>query len=267
MKKTRERPAREPGERVFDGITRKYFAVPHDAGEPGDESILITTSAVDHYGDRVFPAGANLGAYLKNPVILWAHDSYGDTASAGIPIGTTRSLEIVPNLGIRASGIDWLEGDEFAGRVRNAWDQGKIRAASIGFMVDEDGWDENEYGGYDITAWTLLEWSLVPVPANPEAVRARSMLKSLGLDRAPAEAPSPILLKAETDPVLAEVLACVTRMEAAVADVAGMMGQMMAALDDMSAGKAVKVGAGSAPNTLTSALLRESVLRAFQAIG
>ena len=29
----------------------------------------------------------------------------------------------------------------------------------------------NEFGGNDITAWELLEWSLVPIPANQDALR------------------------------------------------------------------------------------------------
>lgn len=169
----------------------KYFAIPRAAGD--DESIVITTPAVDLYGDRVMPEGADLSGYLPNPIVLWLHDAYGWTESAGVPIGTARSLEIVPGVGIKCTGIDWLVGDAFADRIRNAWDQEKIRAASIGFLPLDDGWKPNEYGGYDFTKWRLLEFSLVPIPANPEAIRGGlALAKSLGADlvRDPA-APAP----------------------------------------------------------------------------
>ena len=60
--------------------------------------------------------------------------------------------------------------------MRNAWEQGLLRAASIGFRPLESS--PNGRGGLSFTRWELLEWSLVAVPANAEAVRA---LKSLNL--------------------------------------------------------------------------------------
>jgi phage head maturation protease len=137
--------------------------------------ITITTAAVDLMGDRVFPDGLDLSGYKANPAVLWAHDAQGFTESAGIPIGTATALDITPGQGIRARWR-WLEGDAFAARVRNAWEQGIIRADSIGFIPLEA--KPNKLGGYDISRSRLLEFSLVPIPANPEAVRA---LKSLGL--------------------------------------------------------------------------------------
>lgn len=174
-------------------ITRKYYAIPRQAGDD-DAGVFITTPMVDLEHDRVLPEGADLTQYLRNPVVLWLHDSYGTTAAAGIPVGTTRGLEILPGRGIRATGIDWLEGDEFAARVKNAWDQGKVRGASVGFVPEEAL--PNEHGGMDYRRWRLLEWSLVPIPANPDAVRTigggdvRLAFKALGLDEelAPAMA-------------------------------------------------------------------------------
>jgi hypothetical protein len=165
-------------------LTRKYVAVPRQA--PRSDDVFITTNDVDLDGDRVFPEGLDLSAYLANPVVRYLHDGYGRTESAGIPLGTTRSLEVVPGKGIKATGIDWLTGDPFVDRVKNAWDQGKLRGASIGF-IPEDG-KPNQHGGFDITKGKLLEWSIVPLPANTAAVRARDgrelamAIKSLGLD-------------------------------------------------------------------------------------
>lgn len=46
-----------------------------------------------------------------------------------------------------------------------------INAASIGFLPDETKAVVNEFGRPDYTEWELLEWSLVPIPANQEALR------------------------------------------------------------------------------------------------
>lgn len=73
--------------------------------------------------------------------------------------------------------VAWLENDADAARVRNAFEQGVLNAASIGFMPQK--WEDIE-GTYGrrYTKWQLLEWSIVPVPSNPDAIRT---LKSLGL--------------------------------------------------------------------------------------
>jgi len=49
------------------------------------------------------------------------------------------------------------------------WAGGWVKAASIGFAPIT--WEENDEGGWTFTEWELLEWSLVPVPANQEALR------------------------------------------------------------------------------------------------
>jgi hypothetical protein len=91
-----------------------------------------------------------------------------------IPIGTATAINVTRD-GIRARWR-WLAGDEFADRVKNAWEQGVIRAASIGFKPLESV--RNEEGGYDHLRWELLEFSLVTIGANQDAVR---QLKGLGL--------------------------------------------------------------------------------------
>jgi HK97 family phage prohead protease len=92
-----------------------------------------------------------------------------------LPIGTVTQLTVEPSRGLRARWR-WLAGDEFADRVKNAWDQGIIRAASIGFMPLES--TPNTSHGRDHRRWELMEISLVAIPANAEATR---QLKALGL--------------------------------------------------------------------------------------
>ena len=136
----------------------------------GDEpEITISTSSLDREGDRVIPEGGDVSNFLKNPVLSWAH------SRDAIPVGTITHLELGPQSRIRWR---WLKNDPFADRVRNAFEQDIIRASSIEFLPKPDGKRANADGGFDYTAWELLGVSLVPLPANAEAVRA---FKSLGL--------------------------------------------------------------------------------------
>lgn len=146
-------------------------------------AITVSTSTPDRDSDRVMPAGARIENYLKNPVVQWAH-GYSEPWST---IGRTLELDI------RDDGID----AEFDLRppandadpqnvIRLLWDGAWINAASIGFnpwVGGEAGIVENEFGGWDFLDWELLEWSLVPIPANQEALRlavAAEKLKSGG---------------------------------------------------------------------------------------
>ena len=150
----------------------------------GDEpEITISTPSLDRDFDEVMVEGADLESYRRNPVVLFGHD-YG-----ALPVGGTTAIEVMPGRGLRASWR-WLEGDAFADRVKNAYAQGLLRAASIGFRVLES--TPNGRGGMRFTRWELLEWSLVPVPANGEAVRG---LKRLDLWRQD----EPVLLLADDD--------------------------------------------------------------------
>ena len=137
-----------------------------------DASIVISTAEPDRDGDVLVPEGAELDAYQRNPVVLYGHDHHG------LPVGRAMALQVTPGSDIRASFV-WLKDDPFADRVRNAFEQGILNAASIGFrpMTGEPNGRGTRY-----TRWELLEFSLVPVPANSHAVRA---LKQLGLDDPP----------------------------------------------------------------------------------
>ncbi len=137
--------------------------------KPNEPERIVTTADRDRDDDRLMPEGADLTAFRKNPALLWGHD-YSE-----LPIGTVERITADANRGLRARWR-WLEGDARAERVKNAWSQGVVRAASIGFIPKQS--QPNDFGGRDYTQWELLEVSLVAIPANPHATR---VLKSLGL--------------------------------------------------------------------------------------
>lgn len=154
--------------------TKQLLTTITSTGAKGDaqDSMTVSTSSPDREGDRVFPSGLDATAFRRNPCLMFAHG--GADRYAAIPVGSVVHLETT-STEIRAAWR-WLEHDPFADRVRNAFAQGVIRAASIGFKPLEK--TPNDYGGFDITKFELYEISLCAIPANAEATRA---LKSLGL--------------------------------------------------------------------------------------
>lgn len=151
--------------------TIKYFLASAALGSD-EPRMTITTPVSDREGDRVVPEGGDFKNFLKNPVLCYVHDY------KQIPIGRVTSLEVQPGKGIDATW-KWLENDELADRVKNAWDQGCLNASSIGFIPVESTPNGK---GSDITAWEMLELTLCPIPMNPTAVRA---MKSLGFFEKP----------------------------------------------------------------------------------
>lgn len=140
-------------------------------------SVTIMANEVARGPVELARRGIDYTAYGKNPVVLWNHDHAGMTAAAGLPIGMTRKL-VETGAGEIRAWFQFLEGDPFVDRVKNAWDQGFLRAASIGWRALET---EPTSQGWRDTRSELLEWSLVPVPADPGALRSAyaEMLRTL----------------------------------------------------------------------------------------
>jgi len=155
--------------------------------------ITISTAGCDRDHDRVMPHGAVLDNYLKNPVVMWGHSYYQPSDV----IGRTVNLEttdggIMADFELRPAAND----QDPQNIVRLLWEGGWVRTASIGFRPIE--MQPNEFGGNDITAWELLEWSLVPIPANADALRlAAKALDGEQKDAAPdGETPAAAVVEA-----------------------------------------------------------------------
>ncbi len=115
-------------------------------------------------------AGVDFTNYRRNPVVLYNHDD------AQVPVG--RTLEIgQDSTGSIAATFEFLPQDPFAERVKNAWDMGFLRAASIRWLPLET---ERGQGGRIVTTRAdMLEWSIVAIPADPDSLRVAA--RSLGL--------------------------------------------------------------------------------------
>ena len=141
--------------------------------------MVIAANELSRNGDELNLRGVSFKSYRKNPVVLWAHNTY-----SGIPIAKTLKIGH-DDQGRIVADFEFNSDDEFAARVENAWNGGFIRGASIQYMPTKVVEVRNEDGSVErlrVEESELLEWSLVPIPADPDSVRAAA--RALGL---PAE--------------------------------------------------------------------------------
>ena len=131
--------------------------------------MVIAANELSRNGDDLNLRGMSFKNYRKNPVVLWAHDAY-----VGIPIAKTLKIGHDDQGRIEAD-FEFNSEDEFAARVENGWNNGFIRSASIRYLPTKVVEVRNEEGKVDrlrIEESDLVEWSLVPIPADPDAVKA-----------------------------------------------------------------------------------------------
>ena len=155
--------------------------------------MVIAANELSRNGDDLNLRGISFKNYRKNPVVLWAHDSY-----QGIPIAKTLKIGHDDQGRIEAD-FEFNAADEFAARVENAWNGGFIRSASMRYLPTKVVEVRNEEGKVErlrVEEAELLEWSLVPVPADPDSVRAAARALNLpeeifrGLEPEPEPKPS-----------------------------------------------------------------------------
>jgi HK97 family phage prohead protease len=126
---------------------------------------VITTTDPDRAGDVIVPTGLrNRREYLRNPIVLWAHDNKQP------PIGTCVRLEVQPDRIIAET--KFVADNPFAADLFRLYAQGVLRGWSIGFVPRKAHARRAPMGrkGLYIEEWDLLEYSAVPVPENPAAL-------------------------------------------------------------------------------------------------
>lgn len=128
--------------------------------------IIGSTPSPDRDQDRVIPSGIDVSNFQKNPTLFFGHNYSDPWALIGkvaeFSIGSD-GMKFRPEL---RSPVN--DGDPMT-IIKSLWDSGLLRAASIGFIPKAG--KPNEYGGTDFTSIELLEISIVPIPANQEALR------------------------------------------------------------------------------------------------
>lgn len=124
-------------------------------------AFTISTAAVDRDGDTIDPRGWQLDNYRRSPVVLWAHDHTQP------PIGKASNLwsdakGLHATVEFPPTGIY-----PFADQVHDLVKTGFLSATSVGFIPKESRPSKT---GQAITQAELLEFSIVSVPSNPQAL-------------------------------------------------------------------------------------------------
>lgn len=133
---------------------------------------VISTEAVDTYGTVFRIDGWDLSLYEQNPVVLYAHQSW--SADPDVIIGRG---EVFVEDGQLIGRVIFESGEtnQLAEKVFRKVEAGILRMASIGANVREAHWGVESYGeDPDVLYFDkmdLLEWSIVPIGSNPEALK------------------------------------------------------------------------------------------------
>tara|TARA_Y100000310_G_C20580582_1_gene762758 strand:+ start:63 stop:914 length:852 start_codon:yes stop_codon:yes gene_type:complete len=168
----------KPSELEF---VRKGLIVKAETDDPERATIeLISTAAVDRDREILLPRGADLKAYMSNPQVLWAHNYYEP------PIGRAAWVKRKSE-GLLAKTV--YAATTFAEEVWGLIKDGFLPGRSVGFIpLESHEPDDKEVRKFPdranarrvIDKWELLEYSVVPVPSNREALQ-QAMAKGMGL--------------------------------------------------------------------------------------
>ena len=129
---------------------------------------VISSSSEDRDKDVVAVGGWKLDNYLKNPVVMWAHDY------RALPVA--KCLSIAPRGDKLVAEAQFPSPDlyPFADTVFRMLKGGYLGATSVGFRPLKAE-PNAKRGGVDFHEQELLEFSVVPIPSNQEAlVEARA---------------------------------------------------------------------------------------------
>lgn len=151
-------------------------------------SFVASTDAIDSYDD-VVEQDWMLERYLENPVVLFGHNS------RELPVGKAISVGVVEVDGRKrlecTVQLASAEANPLAEQVWNSLVEGTLRAVSVGFIPGDYRFEKRD--GREVFVLSkneLHEISIVPIPANPEAL-AKMKAKAIaaaGQDNQPAPA-------------------------------------------------------------------------------
>src|SRR3990167_3681170 len=130
--------------------------------DKGEMTAYVSTRTRDRSDEVLEPDCVDLKNFRKNPVVLWAHDYTMP------PIGKA--------MWVRKDDVGVLAKFKFAStplaqEIKTLYEEKVLNAFSVGFVPkeSEDG-DGEKKPRRTYKKWEMLEFSAVPVPANPDAI-------------------------------------------------------------------------------------------------
>ena len=149
-------------------VLRKQFETEVEVQDDRSVKFVITTGDADRENDMIDPSGWDLSSYLKNPVVMFAHD-YNS-----LPVARTTKLSNENGKLVAIAEFATYDLNPMADQVFQMLKQGFLKGASVGFKPVTFSYNEKR-GGVDFAQQELLEFSVVPIPANASALMAAGL--------------------------------------------------------------------------------------------
>lgn len=149
----------------------------HIAPSASGFTAVITSETIDRDGEVLIPSGMNSKEFDRNPTLFWNHD-YAEPVGKAVGPLKRKEREIVADF-VFAKRPDGYAGEFFPEVAAALVGQGIVSGVSVGYVPEEGGVrmatdiDRKKYGGSVsriFSRWKLLEVSLAPLQANPEAL-------------------------------------------------------------------------------------------------
>ncbi len=156
-----------------------------DDGDDASRQMLfaISSEAVDRDTDTVAVDGWDLANYRNNPVVLFGHNYWNNDA----PVVGRSLSEFIEKKMLKSLMEFTPQGAvPLADTLHALYANGFMHATSVGFIATDFEFVEDDLDrpwGIDFLEQELLEYSLVPVPSNPEALAEARTVK--GIDTGP----------------------------------------------------------------------------------
>jgi HK97 family phage prohead protease len=157
---------------------------------PGERQIdvICSTESVNDYGFKILQSEStwDLTRYQANPVVLYGHNASasvfgGHDPRNTLPIGRAENMR-VENGALRCTiRFASAEANPLAEQVYRLMSEGILSAVSVGFDPVDDSVDAGEDDVPVIKKAVLYELSVVPIGADPGAVRASNSMALMQL--------------------------------------------------------------------------------------
>lgn len=139
---------------------------------------IISAESVDSHGTVLKLGGWKLDRYAKNPIVLYQHDWYGKNPNTIIGKGR---VYIEDGYLMGEVEFEPKEINELAETVFQKVLFGSLNATSVGFQAERGHWGAKEAGEdpnvFYFDEQELLEWSIVTIPSNADAVKRSAEIK------------------------------------------------------------------------------------------
>lgn len=171
-------------------LLRKEVPVAVEVAGDRTRRFVLSTATPDREEDVIAQDGWVLDAYRLNPVVLWDHGQ--DFALGRMTVGRAVSIGIEDGRLVAVAEFDPADmpvSGPYAEAILRKLDAGSLASVSVGFRPLDWSIPEGEsargdswWPGIDYLKQELLEWSVVAIPCNPEALHEPD-------EDSPAEAP------------------------------------------------------------------------------